>query len=202
MAAIGIVIVTCMGCALMNSTVDIGATQMLNSYRTGTLGSCCGILYWMLEPPRAVILTVVVSVIAACRCRDRWRGLACGAAIAFTWLPIAVMKVIFARRRPDASLLIHPVPQSPTDWSFPSGHTAFVVVLAVVVWMMTSSRVARLLVATVATIIPIAVLINGVHFPSDVLASVLWSLTIGPAVWQLSMWATDAIQRRRRHASL
>ncbi|WP_194785493.1 phosphatase PAP2 family protein [Actinomyces haliotis] len=46
---------------------------------------------------------------------------------AVTYAPVAILKMVYARPRPDTSLLAHPMAMHPGDWSFPPGHTAFVV---------------------------------------------------------------------------
>ena len=77
------------------------------------------------------------------------------------------------------------------DWSFPSGHTAFVtaVVVAFIIALRNhpagtwAPRLAVPLVLAIAC----TVLIIGVHYPTDVLASVLWASTVAPVGWAVGL---------------
>lgn len=93
------------------------------------------------------------------------------------------MKHLFARPRPcwldpTVSLLI----ASPTDYSFPSGHTLSSVIAATVLTA-TDYRLG-LAAIPLAALIAFSRLYLFVHFPSDVLVSVILGVAIGLAVWK------------------
>ncbi len=87
------------------------------------------------------------------------------------------LKHLFARPRPcwleNAALLI----ANPTDYSFPSGHTLSAVIAATVL-SLTDYRFG-LVAVPLAALIAFSRLYLFVHFPTDVLASVLLGVAIG-----------------------
>lgn len=99
-------------------------------------------------------------------------ALAAGALIGNVFL-----KPLIARARPcwleNVSLLI----TTPTDYSFPSGHTLAAVVGAIV--LTTANRKFGYGAIPLAALIGFSRLYLYVHFPSDVLASVLIGMAIG-----------------------
>ena len=103
-----------------------------------------------------------------------------------------VMKNLFARPRPcwldtSVTLLI----ANPTDYSFPSGHTLSSVIAAT---LLTASDSRMGFVAIpLAALIAFSRLYLFVHFPSDVLASVVLGLAIGLLVWRFGGALTDRI---------
>ncbi len=94
------------------------------------------------------------------------------------------MKLVVARPRPDVGVLTHPFVSTQADGSYPSGHTVFVAAVAMAFWFLwRDSRYRAVVVAggAVATgLIGLAVIVDGLHYPSDVLASVVWSVTVAP----------------------
>lgn len=84
------------------------------------------------------------------------------------------MKVVVARPRPDALLMIGPAPHG---FSYPSGHTAFTCALVVAVlfalrdwrWRWVAAAAGAALVMAVAG----SRMYLGVHYPSDVAAAVV-----------------------------
>ncbi len=96
------------------------------------------------------------------------------------------MKLIVHRPRPESALLSHPYTPALTDASYPSRHTVFVATLAIAVvlvlrgtrWQATATTIGAIVVAVVA----LALVTYGVHFPSDVIASIVWALAVAPAV--------------------
>lgn len=104
------------------------------------------------------------------------------------------LKHLFARSRPcwleNVSLLI----SNPTDYSFPSGHTLSSVIGA---FMLTAAnRKFGLAAIPLAALIGFSRLYLHVHFPSDVLASVVIGILIGTAaVWATRRGSNDRVLR-------
>ena len=127
-----------------------------------------------------------------------------GITVASAWLPVAAIKVLVDRPRPDAALLPHPFSPLQTDGSFPSGHTAYVVALAVTLWFLLRdtrySWAPVLLGAIGVVVIGAAVVSDGLHFPTDVLGSIVWVLSTAPAVrWVVvDLLAARIVQAQRR----
>lgn len=94
-----------------------------------------------------------------------------------------LMKPLIARPRPcwtdpTVKLLVG----IPGDYSFPSGHTLSSVIAATVLTF--ANRRVGIAAALLAALIAFSRLYLFVHFPSDVLASVLLGILIGAAVWK------------------
>ena len=72
---------------------------------------------------------------------------------------------------------------------FPSGHTAFVSALAIALTLALAPYVRRryrytLAVFMVLTVV-VVVMTIGVHFATDTLGSIVWTLAVTPTVWHL-----------------
>nr|WP_120491685.1 phosphatase PAP2 family protein [Corynebacterium lactis] len=193
-AVVGIFVVLMTGLTVTGSTSDLPITQFFNSWRTGFVGSLADAVYWAFEPTRAVAFVVLLmAVIYVLRASIRL-ALAFGLTIAVTWLPVAGIKELFQRPRPDRALLTNAVDTLPADWGFPSGHTAFITAVAVALVLVVVASAsgqkraqkiltARVLAAVAIVLIVACVLTEGVHYPTDALASVVWSTSVTPAVW-------------------
>lgn len=203
LAGVGFVAVLGLGEMFARSTRDIGITQAMNRLHHGVVGLVASDIYLGLEPAYAVALTLLVCAAIAVWQRNAFAGLRFGAAVAMTWVPVALLKVIFHRARPSALLLQVPPTVHAHDWSFSSGHTAFVTALVMVGVLATRTVAARAIMSLVAVasiaIIASVVLIDGMHFPSDVLASIIWAATMAPLMWAVSGracgWAAQRVAR-------
>lgn len=173
------------GLLLKNHPIDLGVVVGLNQVHTGAWGFFADLVYVGVGPAAAVVLTIVLAGIVWLVTRSFLTAISFGAIVAVTWLPVAVIKVIVDRPRPEASALSHLYVPAQVDGSFPSGHTTFVVALAFAAWfLLRDTRWRALVVAagTVATVIVgLAVVSDGLHYPTDVLASIAWALAMAPA---------------------
>jgi undecaprenyl-diphosphatase len=124
-----------------------------------------------------VVLLAVVCLFLLFVRRSPVSAIAFGAVSAVGWLSCQVFKVIVGRPRPDQTLLADPLaPESASD-SFPSGHVCLAVALAFALyylarntrWQKTAIVAGLVLTAVVAA----SRLYIGVHYPIDVLASIL-----------------------------
>jgi len=199
--AAGLVLLV-LGLYLKDHAPDANLVMRLNVHHTGVWGAVANGVYGALEPAWAVILTVAIAGVIRWRSRSWTTALCFGAVVALTWLPSAAYKALVHRPRPDAAILPHPFSPAQTDGSFPSGHTAFVVALAVVTYFLlrdTAWRVPVIVVGIAATaVIGFAVVSDGLHYPSDVLASVAWSLAAAPtARWVVVDVVASRWGRRR-----
>lgn len=189
-AAVAVGVVLLLGYLTEQFTGDIPLTQFLNSQKVGLWGTIAENLYYYLEPTYAVALGVVAVLVVAVVQKNVQRAVAFGMTVACTWLPVVFLKMLFHRPRPLPELLAHPVVTQPADWSFPSGHTAFVTALAMALVLVSTTATGKKITAVLAPIlivlISICVLTMGVHFPTDVLASIIWSVGLAPFMWSLS----------------
>jgi undecaprenyl-diphosphatase len=184
-AAIGVVVVVAGGIALRRSAFDLPVDQWLNQGHAGAGAAIGDLVYTALGPLPAIVVTAVIAVAIAAIRRDLFVASTFAVAVAATWLSSAAVKIITGRPRPEAALLLHP-PAPQGDASYPSGHTVFVTALVVTAVMVTGSVALRRVWAIAGILavlgVALAVVSDGLHFPTDVLASVVWAACIAPAV--------------------
>lgn len=196
-----VVLLVGVGFVLRAHPVDAGLARALNSLHVGALGAVGSAVYTVFEPVPAVLLTVVLTGLVWARTRRLVTAAAFAGVVALTWIPSDLLKVVVGRPRPDGSVLPHPfVPVQP-DASFPSGHTVFVVALVLAGLMLVPSgprrRVLAVLGGVVVLVVSTALAVDGVHWPTDVVASVVWALAVAPVariVW-VDLVLTRVVQR-------
>jgi undecaprenyl-diphosphatase len=138
--------------------------------------------------PKGAALVVLVTAGVVGYMRRNWRPAAVFAAtVAISWLAVAVVKLLVERPRLDSGQLHYPMAHFPTDPSFPSGHTAFATAYAVALVLFAAStergrQRAFMIGAALVVVVALSVLIDGVHYPTDVLASLAYGLAVTPAV--------------------
>ena len=198
-AILAVALVTALGVTMAHSAADLSFTKAANSLHVGAIGALTNGIYATLEPLGAVVVAALLSALVWALTRRFSRGLTFGLTVAVAWLPVVAYKFVLDRPRPDASLLPHPMLPVQADSSFPSGHTAFVTALAVTAVLAAARWGTPVLTrwVTVLAVVAVAsicatVLIDGVHFPTDVLGSLIWSLGVTPLVWALSTGTLDA----------
>ncbi|QWW20227.1 phosphatase PAP2 family protein [Schaalia sp. 19OD2882] len=183
-ALVGVALTVALGMWARTWSGDLTVTAWFNSAHTTWVGPLADAVYRSLKLFGAIALAVAMSGIIAVKNKDMWVGVHYGAAVLITWAPVNLLKLVFKRPRPLVHLLPDPSGITPTDWSFPSGHTTFVATLvAVGVLMSRSSRLRRLVAGLgVVCIAAIAgmVMVVGVHFPSDVLGALVWAAGVAP----------------------
>ena len=193
-ALFGVGLVLDIGVLVARSNVDLPVTAAFNSLHVGIVGAIATGIYAAVEPQWALLIVLAIAAILWRVKGDLKVGLRFAVAVGGTWLPVIVLKLLVHRPRPGAALLPHPSAAAPGDWSFPSGHTAFITAL-VLVLVLALGRARRswtipaavLAVAVMGSV----VLIDGFHFPTDVLASIIWSASLAHAAWELSARLID-----------
>lgn len=189
-AATAVITLVAIGFLLRSHPVDKQLSLTLNSAHVGTVGMISSAVYTLFEPAPAIILTMIVTATVWASTRRLRTAAAFAGVVALTWIPSDLAKHLVDRPRPDGHLVPHPFSPAQLDPSFPSGHAVFIsaFVIAVVFvlrdtgWAGTGVIVGTALIAAVA----LALTIDAVHYPTDVLASIVWSVTIAPAarlVW-------------------
>ncbi len=108
-----------------------------------------------------------------------------------------VMKPLFARSRPcwldtAVELLI----LVPKDYSFPSGHTLSSVIAATI--LTAADRRFAFVAIPLATVIAFSRLYLFVHFPTDILTSIILGLVIGITVWKCGSIVLNRVFPTRR----
>lgn len=89
------------------------------------------------------------------------------------------------------------------DGSFPSGHTAFVAALTIAFWFLlrgTRGASIALIIGTASTVtVGLAVVSDGLHYPTDVVASIAWAIAMAPtARWIMVDVIAPRLERYRK----
>ncbi|TIH36169.1 phosphatase PAP2 family protein [Subtercola vilae] len=185
-AAIGVLVVLIVGLLIRTTHVDFAIVQVLNAHHHGAVGSLANAVYQTFGPAPAIVGTAVFTAIIAAITRSLRVASTFAVTIAGTWVSLAVVKLIVHRPRPDAALLPFPFDPAQIDASYPSGHAAFATALIVTIVLGLASRRNRWIVGTIGGVlifgVGTALVIDGVHFPSDVIASIVWGITVAPLI--------------------
>lgn len=184
-AVVTVAVLTVAGLLLRAHPVDASMSAGLNDLRTGVVAQLTALVYAAFSPIPAVILTLGLAAVVWFVTRRLRLAAAVPGVVALTWIPSDIVKIVVARPRPDPTLLAHPVSPMPTDASFPSGHVVFATALAVTIILLawhTRGRIVALVAGIALVALTIAtVTILAVHYPTDALASVVWTLGVLPA---------------------
>ncbi|BAK98256.1 putative undecaprenyl-diphosphatase [Oscillibacter valericigenes Sjm18-20] len=107
-----------------------------------------------------------------------------------------ILKPLIARVRPcDVNAAVELLVSRPTDWSFPSGHTA--ASFAAVGALLTEKRRLWKPAFILAVLIAFSRLYLYLHWPSDVLAGAILGTVLGFAAGRLTRWVEKKTGRAR-----
>lgn len=186
---IGLTFVLILGTLVRRSDFDYAITHAFNAQRNESVAAIVDTIYLGLKVPYAFYLLGACAVLIGLVYSNVRTAFIFVATVGLAWLPIPFFKDLFSRPRPDTSTMVNPSDIIPTDLSFPSGHTAFVSALAIALALALTPYVRRryryALVGVMILTIVIVVMTAGVHFPTDTLGSIVWTLAATPAVWHL-----------------
>jgi membrane-associated phospholipid phosphatase len=145
----------------------------------------------------AILGTVLLTAIIIFLTKSLRVGSTFAATVAATWLSLAVVKLLVHRVRPDPTLLNFPFNPAQIDASYPSGHAAFVTALVVTIVLGVAVGRRRWVTAIIGGLLIIgvgtALVINGVHYPSDVIGSIIWGITVAPLARYV--WVSVVLRR-------
>ena len=184
-AGIALVLVVGGGLLLRDSAFDLPLVEALNTLHRGVFAAIGDGVYRGVGPVPAIAATVILTgVIFAVR-RDLATASTFAVTVAVTWLPAALIKVFVGRPRPDADALMH-APATQPDASYPSGHIVFATALVIAAVLVTRSVALRrvwILAGSAGTVlVAFCVVSDGLHFPTDAAASLIWAAGIAPFV--------------------
>lgn len=166
--------------------LDLAGVQALNTLHIGFVGAVGSGVYAAFSPIEAVSITVVIVGVIALATRDLRLAGTFALTVAVTWISSDVVKLIVQRPRPDASAFANHLGVAEVDPSYPSGHMAFIATLALTFYLLAAGKSYRPAVAAVGmvavAVVALSLVSDGVHYPSDVIASIAWSLAVAPGV--------------------
>jgi undecaprenyl-diphosphatase len=180
--------------------LDFGVDQGLSRHHVASLSAIAHGVYTAFSPIEAIALTVVITAIIWIVSRSFRSAITFALTVAVSWLSSDIVKILVDRPRPLASALAHPFLPTPSDPSYPSGHVVFAASIAIAFIILVRATAVRALVAVLGVLLVLvvgsAVLYLGVHYPSDVLGSIVWS--IGACALFLTFWNHVVIPRTFR----
>jgi len=166
--------------------LDLQGVKALNHLHSGFLGKLEADVYKIFSPVEAVGITVVIVLLIWAVTRNLRLAATFALTVAVTWLVSDVVKILVHRARPDRAAYSHHLAEHPLDPSYPSGHMVFVATLMVTFFMLARGTAYRAVVAAAAiiviAIVAFSLVSDGVHYPTDVLASIVWSIGVAPLV--------------------
>lgn len=199
-AAIALVVVVAAGLAIVAdpawSAAEVKVVAAVNGWANPVSDAVALTIDRVFGPQGAAFVAFGVALIAWGLTRE-WRvpvrlGIAAGGA----WAIAELIKHVVQRMRPDPAALPHLIVDSPPSFSYPSGHTAFAAALgaAVVVTLFASRgrRTAVVLAAVVALVTAWSRVYLGVHYITDVTASLI---LVPPLVLALEALVSAALAR-------
>ncbi|MDY7530037.1 phosphatase PAP2 family protein [Cryobacterium sp. 10C2] len=171
--------------------------------RTTALTVLAMVVNNVLSPAGNVLILLLICLVLLVAFRKPLTALAFASTAAIGWFSSEIGKITVTRLRPP-SLITHALIMETGHDSFPSGHTAFAASLVwAAVLVLANSRRQRIVTAIIGAFFVVAVALSrlylGVHYPTDVLGSLLIS-TAGIVLW-LPLW-NRLIEPRLRHTAL
>jgi len=183
--SIGLVIVGSAGWAAAESQIVVG----VNATHARVLDFVALGVNVLFGPVGAVVVGLLLVVWAGVVGRSWVAGVRTILLLGVPWVLADVVKVIVQRLRPDAGLMQYPVGVDPTTYSYPSGHTAFAAALATTVIVLVARRHRPVAVALGSVTVVVTAwsrVYLGVHYPTDVLASMLLVPVVVVAVYEVT----------------
>ncbi|MGN6124928.1 MAG: phosphatase PAP2 family protein [Humibacter sp.] len=185
------------------TAAETRALEAIASNRTALGLSAAQFVAWLFGVAVALCLSLVIAVVIWLVTRSLTRAVVFCAVVLLCWSATPAMKHIVQRPRPELSAA---VVAAPHGFSFPSGHTALA--CALVIGLLLTLRDCRHRWAyvtggaVVVAIVAWSRLYLGVHYPTDVAASVLLTVSAAciviPLILNVVMPAIHG--PRRRHA--
>ncbi|MBN9155770.1 MAG: phosphatase PAP2 family protein [Microbacterium sp.] len=143
--------------------------------------------------PGGAVLVSLIALTWTVMLRRSWRpAVRMLAVLVIPWGCAEIIKAVVQRPRPDAALLSTLIVAEPRSYSYPSGHTAFAAALAcavVLVLFRPHSRSRAVAVAAGALVVLVTAwsrVYLGVHYPTDVAASMFVVPVVAVAVHRLT----------------
>ena len=134
----------------------------------------------VFSPLPAALIALAIGAVILLKTRHPQTAVRFISLVAVPWLGTEVIKLVVHRERPDIPSLAHPLVLEPGGLSFPSGHTAFVASLLLALVVLARGRrgwPALVVVSAIGIVATAASRVYlGVHYPTDVIASIVYTV--------------------------
>ncbi len=183
---------------------ELNVLVALSSIRVPALDAVALGIHYGFAPVAASALVAVICLVVLFPLRSPIRALAFGSITAVGWVSSEIGKFTVLRPRPPFST-VHALILERANDSFPSGHTSFVFSLVAAVLLVffrpgTARRIALGFGVALVLLVAASRAYLGVHYPSDVVGSMLIS-TSALMIW-LPLWNGWLEPRLLRSATL
>ncbi|GAA1441878.1 phosphatase PAP2 family protein [Leifsonia poae] len=180
---------------------DLGILQALSDAHTPWLDALSLGINWLFSPVIAAVIVVVTAaiVLAVTRClRPMVTFLTL---VMIPWLGNDLIKAIVQRPRPDMSALSNSLVGTPSSLSYPSGHVAFATAYCLALLISVGGGRFRPLFTAIAVVVPLLTAFSrmylGVHYLTDVVASLVYTTAAVVLVNALVEWAYARVGAER-----
>lgn len=169
---------------------DLGVDRALSQQHVVPVTDVALAIYKLFSPAGAIAITVVAALIIWVASRNWRSALTFCVVVGGSWVSSDIVKLLVNRPRPSAAALAHPYLPTPPDPTFPSGHVVFAASIAIgFIFLARNSARLALVVAlgiTVTVVTAAAVIYLGVHYPTDVIGSLVWAA--GACTLVIALW--------------
>ncbi|WP_207343558.1 phosphatase PAP2 family protein [Arthrobacter sp. E3] len=159
------------------STGEFTIDQQLSRSHVGILTFIAMSIGTVFSPVGGVLIIAALCLFLLIVRKSPVNAVAFGGVAAFGWLSSQFFKAIVERPRPNPALLFDPLAPETGSNSFPSGHVALVVGFAWAFFFLLRNGPWAKPAVVLGVLVSVAVawsrLYEGVHYPSDVIASFL-----------------------------
>lgn len=154
----------------------------------------------LFSPPVAIVISVLAGAVTFIRTASLVRTGVFLFVVAGAWGSSDVVKYIVHRPRADVRALAHPLIFE-SSYSYPSGHTCFVAALAIAIVITCRANRWRSVAVAGGAVAVVAVAFSrvylGVHYPADVTAAIVYSLSAAAVLAPLAFNVIVPVLRRR-----
>jgi undecaprenyl-diphosphatase len=159
------------------TSTELGVDQELSRHHVGALTTLAMALNFLFAPVAGACIVLLIGSYLVL-VRKSFAGAVMFVLVSCSgWVASEVFKLIVARHRPDPALLFDPLSPETGSNSFPSGHTSFAVALAFALYFLVRGTRWGVITAWAGALMAVVVawsrIYIGVHYPSDVVASLL-----------------------------
>jgi membrane-associated phospholipid phosphatase len=160
-----------------DTATELAVDQGFSLHHDAALTAAAMGIDFLFGPVAGVLLLGVTSLCIWLVHRDLSKALAFILVACSGWVASEFFKLVFARQRPNPTLLFDPLSPETGSNSFPSGHTCFAVALAFALYFLAHGTRWAKAVAIAGAVMAVTVawsrIYIGVHYPTDVAASFL-----------------------------